>query len=100
MKKHSRIPRPLYRGGLFELQRDNLRVLLRQLRRKHGTWIALTNTLRVRRSIVGAFMTGKNPGNMTLAQRVAIASGLDLDVALAGQFVITANGVKPSKGAR
>jgi hypothetical protein len=88
MKKHSRGSRPLHRGELFELQRSNLRALLRQLYREKRTWLAVTNSLGIRRSIVRAFMDGKNPGDMTLAQRVALASGLDLDVALAGRQVV------------
>ncbi len=100
MIRTSRTSRSLYRGGLIELQRSNLRALLRQLHREKRSWFAVTNAVRIRRSIVGAFMTGKNPGDMTLAENVAAASGLDLDVALAGHFIITATGVKPSKGAR
>lgn len=100
MKRTTRNPRPLYRGGLIELQRSNLRALLRQLYREKRTWLAVTNLTGIRCSIVRAFLNGKNPGNVALAQRIAMASGLDLDVALAGQFVVTDKGIKAIGGVR
>ncbi|MRG91587.1 hypothetical protein [Polyangium spumosum] len=76
---------PLYPGGLVEIQRSNLRALLRHLFREKGTWIAVVHKLGFRRSVVLAFLDGTNPGNMALARSIARAVGLSLDDALSGK---------------
>ena len=76
---------PLYPGGLLEIQRANLRALLRHLFREHGTWIAVAHAVSHRRSVVLAFLDGTEPGNMALARSIARAVGLSLDDALAGK---------------
>ncbi|MDI1429612.1 hypothetical protein [Polyangium sorediatum] len=76
---------PLYPGGLLEIQRANLRALLRHLYREHGTWIAVAHLVSFRRSFVLAFCDGTEPGNMALARSIARAAGLSLDDALAGK---------------
>jgi hypothetical protein len=92
--------RPLRGTDLVEMQRSNLRALLRQLHRELGSWIAIARLLRIRRSSVKGFFDGIEPGNMALARGVAAASELPLDVALDGRFTITAKGVRPIKGAQ
>ncbi|TKD08961.1 hypothetical protein [Polyangium fumosum] len=77
--------RPLRGSDLIEIQRANLRALLRHLHREHGTWIAVAHQLGFRRSFVLAFCDGTEPGNMALARSIARAVGLSLDDALAGK---------------
>ncbi|MBK9265400.1 MAG: hypothetical protein IPM54_37145 [Polyangiaceae bacterium] len=86
--------RPLKGRDLNEMQRSNLRALLRQMRREHGSWIVIARLLRIRRSTIKAFFDGDEPGNMALARGIAAASELELHTALAGAFVI-AKGVRP-----
>ncbi|MRG92545.1 hypothetical protein [Polyangium spumosum] len=76
---------PLYPGGLVEIQRSNLRALLRHLHREHGTWTKVAHLVSFRRAVVLAFCDGTNPGNMALARSIARAVGLSLDDALAGK---------------
>lgn len=76
---------PLYPGGLVEIQRANLRALLRHLHRELGSWILVAHRVGFRRSVVLAFCDGTNPGNMALARSIARAVGLSLDDALAGK---------------
>ncbi len=92
--------RPLRGTDLLEMQRSNLRALLRQLRREHGSWIRVARALRMRRSSVKGFFDDVEPGNMALARAIATATKLDLDVALAGHFIVTTKGIRPIKGAR
>ncbi|MDI3291019.1 hypothetical protein [Polyangium sp. 15x6] len=73
------------RSDLIEIQRSNLRALLRHLHREHGTWIAVAHKLGFRRSFVLAFCDGTELGNMALARSIARAVGLSLDDALAGK---------------
>ncbi|MDI1481459.1 hypothetical protein [Polyangium sp. y55x31] len=77
--------RPLRGSDLIEIQRANLRALLRHLFREHGTWIAVAHAVSHRRSVVLAFLDGTEPGNMALARSIARAVGLSLDDALAGK---------------
>jgi len=77
--------RPLRGSDLIEIQRSNLRALLRHLHREHGTWIAVAHLLGFRRAVVLAFCDGTEPGNMALARSIARAVGLSLDDALAGK---------------
>ncbi|MRG94205.1 hypothetical protein GF068_20100 [Polyangium spumosum] len=76
---------PLYPGGLIEIQRANLRALLRHLFREKGTWIAVAHAVSFRRSVVLAFMDGIEPGHMALARSIARTVGLSLDDALTGK---------------
>jgi hypothetical protein len=92
--------RPLRGNDLNEMQRANLRALLRQLHRELGSWVVIARLLRIRRSSVKGFFDGDEPGNMALARDIAAASEIDLDVALDGRFTITAKGIKPIGGAR
>jgi hypothetical protein len=92
--------RPLRGTDLVEMQRSNLRALLRQRHRELGSWVAIARLLRIRRSSVKGFFDGDEPGNMALARGIAAASELDLDVALAGHFTITVKGIKAIKGAQ
>jgi len=77
--------RPLRGSDLIEIQRSNLRALLRHLHREHGTWIAVAHLLGFRRSFVLAFCDGTEPGKMALARSIARAVGLSLDDTLAGK---------------
>ncbi|MDI1437060.1 hypothetical protein [Polyangium sorediatum] len=77
--------RPLRGTDLIEIQRSNLRALLRHLHREQGTWIAVAHKLGFRRSFVLAFCDGTEPGNIALARSIARAVGLSLDDALAGR---------------
>ncbi|MRG92821.1 hypothetical protein [Polyangium spumosum] len=76
---------PLYPGGLVEIQRANLRALLRHLHRELGSWILVAHKIGFRRYVVLAFCDGTNPGNMALARSISRAVGLTLDDALAGK---------------
>ncbi|TKC89172.1 hypothetical protein [Polyangium fumosum] len=76
---------PLYPGGLVEIQRANLRALLRHLHRELGSWILVAHKVGFHRSVVLAFCDGSEPGNMALARSIARAVGLSLDDALAGK---------------
>lgn len=87
--------RPLKGRDLNEMQRSNLRVLLRQMKREHKSWIVIARLLGFRRTYIRNFFDGNEPGNMALARGIAAASELELDVALDGHFIITAKGVKP-----
>jgi uncharacterized membrane protein len=87
--------RPHRGTDLNEMQRANLRALLRQMYREHKSWIVIARLLRIRRASIMAFFAGDEPGNMALARGIAAASELDLDVALDGHFTITTKGVKP-----
>lgn len=80
------------------MQRSNVRVLLRVLYRKHGSWIHVARVTRIRRSSIEGFYHDDEPGNLALARAVAKATGLALDVALSGHFVVTDNGVKALGG--
>lgn len=90
--------RPHRGKDMTEMQRSNVRVLLRVLYRLHGSWIAVARVTRIRRKSIEGFFHDDEPGNVALARAVAKATGLDLDVALGGRFVITANGVRPLRG--
>lgn len=83
---------------LTEMQRSNLRVLLREKRREHGSWIVIARLLRIRRSSIKGFFDGDEPGNIALARGIAAASELDLDDALEGRFIVTAKGIRPLRG--
>lgn len=86
--------RPLKGRDLNEMQRANLRALLRQLRREYS-WITIARLIGFRRTYIRDFFDGDEPGNIALARGIAAATELDLDVALAGHFTITTKGVKP-----
>lgn len=77
--------RPLKGSDLIELQRANLRALLRHLFREEGTWIRVARKLSARRAFVLAFMDGIEPGNRAFARSIARAVGLSLDDALIGK---------------
>jgi len=77
--------RPLKGTDLIEIQRSNLRALLRHLHREQGSWIAVAHKLGFRRSFILAFCDGTEPGNMALARSIARAVGLSLDDALMGK---------------
>ena len=79
---------------------SNLRVLLRALYREHGSWIGVARALRMRRATVESFYYDERPGTLALARAIATVTGLDLEVALEGRFVITDRGVKAIGGAR
>lgn len=87
------------RNGFTVMERANLLVLLRQLYRLHGSWIGVARVLRIRRTTIEGFYYDDKPGNLALARAIATATGLDLNVALAGHFVITDKGVKAIGGA-
>lgn len=91
--------RPLRGTDLVEMQRSNLRALLRQMRREQGSWIRVARALGMRRSFVKGFFDDVEPGNIALARAIATATKLDLDVVLAGHFIVTAKGIRPIKGA-
>ncbi|TKD05106.1 hypothetical protein [Polyangium fumosum] len=76
---------PLYPGGLLEIQRANLRALLRHLHRELGSWILVAHKVGFRRAVVLGFCDGTNPGNMALARSIARAVGLTVEDALAGK---------------
>ena len=88
------------RNGLSVMAESNLRVLLRQLYREHGSWIGVARVLRMRRASVESFYYDERSGSLALARAVAKAVGLDLQVALEGRFVVTDRGVKAIGGAR
>jgi len=88
------------RNGLSVMAESNLRVLLRALYRTHGSWIVVGRELRIRRTTIEGFYHDDKPGNMALARAIATATGLDLDVALGGHFVVTDKGVKAIGGKR
>jgi len=87
--------RPHRGTDLVEMQRSNLRALLRQMRREQGSWVRVARLLGIRRASVKGFFDGDEPGNMALARSIATATNLDLDVALAGEFVIGDKGIRP-----
>ncbi|MDC3962657.1 hypothetical protein [Polyangium jinanense] len=72
-------------SGLIEIQRSNLRALLRHLHREQGSWVRVAHALGYRRAVVVGFFDGTEPGNMALARSIARAVGLSLDDALAGK---------------
>jgi len=85
-------------NGLTELDRANLRALLRTLFRQHGTWVKVAHLLAFRRETVKGFFDGKLDGNMALARSIANVVKLDIEDALDGRFVITAKGeILPQK---
>lgn len=90
--------RPHRGKDMTEMQRSNVRVLLRVLYRIHGSWIAVARVTRIRRKSIEAFYHDGDPGNLALARAVAKAVALDLDVALEGRFVVLARGVKAIGG--
>lgn len=92
--------RPHRGTDLVEMQRSNLRALLRQMRREHGSWVRVARALRMRRSSVKGFFDGDEPGNMALARSIAAATNLELETALDGRFTITVKGIKAIGGAR
>ena len=73
------------RSDLIEIQRANLRALLRHLHREQGSWVRVAHTLGYRRAVVVGFFDGSEPGNMALARSIARVVGLSLDDALAGK---------------
>ncbi len=77
--------RPLRGTDLIEIQRANLRALLRHLHREQGSWVRVAHTLGYRRSVIVGFFDGVEPGNMALARSIARAVGLSLEDALAGK---------------
>ncbi|MBK9259819.1 MAG: hypothetical protein IPM54_08275 [Polyangiaceae bacterium] len=89
--------RPLKGRDLNEMQRANLRALVRQLRREYS-WITIARLLGFRRAYIRDFFDGNEPGSMALARGISAASELDLDVALDGRFTITSKGVRPLRG--
>lgn len=90
--------RPHRGKDMTEMQRSNVRVLLRVLYRLHGSWIAVSRVTRIRRKSIEGFYHDGESGNLALARAVAKATDLDLDVALEGRFVVLANGVKAIGG--
>lgn len=90
--------RPSKGRDLNEMQRANLRALLRQMRREHGSWIVIARLLRMRRSTIKGFFDNVESGNMALARGIAAASELDLDIALDGHFTVTSKGIRPLRG--
>lgn len=82
------------------MQRSNLLALLRVLYREHGSWIGVARVTRIRRKSIEGFYHDDEPGTLALARAVAKATGLDLDVALDGRFVVMDRGVKAIGGAR
>lgn len=91
-------PRRARGNGFTVLQRDNLLVLLRVLYRQHGSWIGVARATRIRRATLEGFYHDDKPGGLALARAIAKATGLDLDVALEGRFVVMTNGVKAIGG--
>lgn len=81
-------PRP---DGLNEMDRANLRAILRAMHRKHGTWIAVAHLVSFRRDTVVRFVGQTYSGHMALARAVARAVGLTVEEAIEGRFTITAN---------
>jgi len=92
--------RPLRGTDLIEMQRGNLRALLRQLHREMGSWVRVAHSLGFRRSSVVGFFDGSEPGNMALARSIARAANLTIEAALDGHFYIGAKGIRPTKGGR
>jgi hypothetical protein len=90
--------RPHRGTDLNEMQRSNVRVLLRVLYRIHGSWIAVARVTRIRRKSIEGFYHDDEPGNLALARAVAKATNLELDVALDGRFVVMQYGVKAIGG--
>jgi hypothetical protein len=90
--------RPLRGKDMTEMQRSNVRVLLRVLYREHGSWITVARVTRMRRKSIEGFYHDDEPGNRALARAIATATKLDLDVALDGRFVVTEHGVKAIGG--
>lgn len=88
------------RSGFTVMQRSNLLALLRVLYREHGSWIAVSRAIRIRRKSIEGFYHDDEPGNLALARAVATATGIELETALEGRFVITDRGVKAIGGAR
>lgn len=77
--------RPLRGLDLIEIQRANLRALLRHLYREQGSWVRVAHTVGYRRSVVVGFIDGIEPGNMALARSIARAVDLPVEDALAGK---------------
>ena len=91
--------RPRRERGVFTvMQRSNLLALLRVLYREHGSWIGVARALRMRRASIESFYYDERPGTIALACAIAKATGLDLEVALDGRFVITDRSVKAIGG--
>jgi len=90
--------RPHRGKDMTEMQRSNVRVLLRVLYRLHGSWIAVTRITRIRRKSIEGFYHDGEPGNLALARAVAKATNLELETALEGRFVVLASGVKAIGG--
>ncbi|MBK9263654.1 MAG: hypothetical protein IPM54_28095 [Polyangiaceae bacterium] len=90
--------RPHRGKDMTEMQRSQVRVLLRVLYRIHGSWIAVARVTRIRRKSIEGFYHDDEPGNLALARAVAKATGLALDVALDGRFVVADRGVKAIGG--
>lgn len=95
----TRSPRA-HRNGLSVMAESNLRVLLRQLYREQDSWIGVARALRMRRTTVESFYYDERPGNIALARTIAKATGLELETALDGRFVVTEKGIKAIGGAR
>lgn len=91
--------RPLRGKDMTEMQRSNVRVLLRVLYRQHGSWIAVARVTRIRRKSIEGFYHDDEPGNLALARAVSKVVGLDLETALDGRFVVLVDGVKAIGGA-
>lgn len=87
-------------NGLTIMAQANLRALLRQLYREHGSWHCVAKQIHARRTTIEGFYHDDKPGSIALARRIAQGTGLSLDNAIDGQFVITERGVKPSRGAQ
>lgn len=86
------------RNGLSVMAESNLRVLLRVLYRIHGSWIGVARELRIRRTTIEGFYHDDKPANLALARAIATATGLELDIALGGHFVVLDKGVKAIGG--
>lgn len=88
------------RNGFTVMQRSNLCVLLRQLYREQGSWIGVARVLRMHRASVESFYYDERPGTLALARAVAKATGIELETAIEGRFVVTDKGIKAIGGAR
>lgn len=84
MVSHER-RRPPRRPDLTEIQRANLRALVKHLFRELGTWIRVARAIGYRRSYVLAFQDGIEPGTRAFARKIARAVSLTLDAALLGK---------------
>jgi len=79
------IPKPARPEGLIEIDRANLRALLRHLHREHGSWVRVARAVSYSRRVVVAFYRGEHKGNTTLARGIAKACGLSFEDAIAGK---------------